>query len=266
MSRHRALREKVLRTIDEGRGHCSGRTTLSLVWQRFRGLRVRWDANEFVRCCGGCQLGGPVCTYGGPTTQPFSGIFCTWPVHFAGPVSKTKSSNHYACLGVEHLTSRAILKRTKKQTVAVPTRVFETQIVLNYGSPKVLVSGNGPAFRARAFKDGLRNVECEWRPVPANMPQSNGRAQCILGTMEAAIPKVLASEGANWGSETSHVETSYRMRRSGGDTYSAFPLVCGVESGSAQDESLVLETEAELDTTPKHRGTRSRTSTSEEES
>lgn len=120
------------------------------------------------------------------------------------------------------------MRATRNETCEEAILFVREEILSVFGRPCVLVTDNGPAFKATAFGDFLRENSVMWRPLSAYAPEANGRAERMVGTMKRAIAKVAWSSKSDWDDKISRIVSFYRAWKGRGGL-SPFWLMFGKE-------------------------------------
>lgn len=77
----------------------------------------------------------------------------------------------------------------KSRTSDDAIRFFQRKIVAQFGLPIVVLSENGPAFSAMAWKNALEGVKAETKTVVPYSSQANGGAETVFRTVGRASPR-----------------------------------------------------------------------------
>ena len=107
---------------------------------------------------------------------------------------------------------------------------MKEEIIHSFGPPRTIVSDNAACFSATALKNFMSQQGIYWKPVLAYDPMSNGKAECMVRTIQRSIQKTLLGQGAAssmWESALKQILYEYRRcRLSNG--FSLSGLMCGV--------------------------------------
>lgn len=115
----------------------------------------------------------------------------TVSIDLIGPFPRSSKGNCYAIVFQDKFTKWVQIKAIRKATSAVLIRQFQETIIYQFGSPRTVISDNGPQFTSQAFKKVLKEWGIKHRFTPPYTPQANPveRANKVVGTMIAQITK-----------------------------------------------------------------------------
>lgn len=83
------------------------------------------DTNLHLQSCHACQVASPGNIVTAVGTWAISGLFHTFLLGFAGPLTTTIKGNRFILVAVEHLTGRPILRTVKKQATDVALKFYK---------------------------------------------------------------------------------------------------------------------------------------------
>lgn len=107
---------------------------------------MQLDTRSYVRYCHSCQLLSPNITAKAVGVQAILERLHTFLMVFAGPLLRAKDGIKYLLVFVEHLEGCSIMRAVGSETLNVPIKFFQKEIMGPTGSPAVIFTGNGPAF------------------------------------------------------------------------------------------------------------------------
>ena len=132
---------------------------------------------------------------------------------------------------------------------AIPVELFNSlgalefvkkEILLQFGSPKFILSDNDLKFDFKAIKDFARGQKIQRSQIPTYNPRGNGMVERMAGTIKRASQKICRGNMADWDLRLDQVLYGYLLR-SGTDRKSPFKFLYGVKSlFSDENEASVL--------------------------
>lgn len=127
---------------------------------------------------------------------------------------------------VEHLTGYPIVKATGRGTAEVVQSFMETNIILPFGAPGIVVSVNTICFSARDPQDFMQLQNTKGHTLLVYVPLSNDRAKRMIGKMKQGIGRLLNDCGADWDTLVERLVFGYCWRPQRGGK-SPFDLLGG---------------------------------------
>ena len=118
-------------------------------------------------------------------------IFAHWGIDFAGPFPVDQFGFIYVCIAVDSLTRWAEIRPCKSATAADAANFLYHDIICRFGLPKSIQSDNGPHFANEVIERLTRILVIRHKFSTPYYPQSNGRAERLIGTLKAMMVRAV---------------------------------------------------------------------------
>jgi len=112
-----------------------------------------------------------------------------------GPLPKTKSSNKYILVAIDHYSKWCEAKAVADHGAKTVARFSEDEIICRYGVPKFMLTDNGGKWAAE-FDVMCRDYAIQHQHTAPQWPQCNGMAKRMIKTIKHGIT-MLAATPAN---------------------------------------------------------------------
>lgn len=158
--------------------------------------RMDTDIREYVNKCETCKAckpanvvqRSPMGEFREPK-RPFEIIY----VDFVGPLPRSKAGHAYMFVVVDGFTKFVHIQPMRNATAQAAVKCLRDHIFLLFGTPKYLVSDNGPQFISSQFKDFLVSFDVITWYTSRYHPQANA-AEAANKTAETAIRAYLKDD------------------------------------------------------------------------
>lgn len=140
----------ILEAMHSRTSHCRVQISTQFESNSFWRPSLQRDISAFLKTCHERQLNSMQGKHVPPQRKPVSGLFDTSSVEFADPLMKTNEGNRFIIVGVQHLCRWLVAKALPSQTADVAVRLLVDNIVATFGSPRKMLSDQGPAFTSGA--------------------------------------------------------------------------------------------------------------------
>jgi transposase InsO family protein len=187
------LRRDALKASHDGTTHRGVENTLNYLGSRFWFPQMEKFVCRYIAQCGRCQRfarSGPV--------EPFpnyafeiSDILAHWNIDFAGPFPEDMFGFKYVCIGVERISRWAEIRCSTTNTAADAANFLYHDIICRFGLPKSIQSDNGPHFANEVIERLTQILEIRHKFSTPYYPQSNGRAERLIGTLKSMMVKAV---------------------------------------------------------------------------
>ena len=115
-----------------------------------------------------------------------------------GELLKTARGNQYLLVISDRFTKLTKSIPFKGVSAAEAAKAFVNEWVLNYGTPKEILSDNGKCFTAKFFQDVCRIMNVHNSFTTTYHPQTNGQVERYNRTIKAAIRSYLDDHPRDW--------------------------------------------------------------------
>ena len=142
-------------------GHCSFASTYKIISDRFCWPKIWIDVAHFVRSCDSCQKANPSEQNGLYGRMPFSRLFHTWSIYFAGPLKETAAGNKYILLAVDNLSSWPLASATG-------TNYFNSSVVIKLSTvwgPDTNLERRWPKFDSTVVRHYAAGASIDWKII-----------------------------------------------------------------------------------------------------
>ena len=184
-----AARKRALQYAHDGAGHRGVEGTLIILASRFWFPLMEKFVGRHIAQCATCQRharAGPVLWFPNYAVAVLD-IFAHWGIDFAGPFPVDQFGFQYVCIAVESLTRWLEIRPSKTATAADAANFIYHDIICRFGLPKSIQSDNGPHFVNEVIDRLTQILEIRHRFSTPYYPQSNGRAERLIGTLKAMM-------------------------------------------------------------------------------
>ncbi|VFQ87045.1 unnamed protein product [Cuscuta campestris] len=231
----RAEAERVIAKVHEG--VCTAHQMSRTLAQRIILLGYFWptmnqDCERYVQRCKICQVfykfpGRPATYY-----HPVSNVipFARFGMDIIGAFPQAQGRKKYVMVAIDYFTKWVEAEAYATITTKQCQRFVWKNIITRFGSPRNIVTDNGPQFRNPGFTKYLDDFGITHNKASVAYPQGNGQVENANRTIVDGIKKRLGDAGTNWLEELPHIIWAYRVtsRRATGET--PFVLTYGCEA------------------------------------
>ncbi|VFQ98142.1 unnamed protein product [Cuscuta campestris] len=231
----RAEAERVIAEVHEG--VCAAHQMSRTLAQRIILLGYFWptmnqDCEKYVQRCKTCQVfykfpGRPATYY-----HPVSNVipFARFRMDIIGAFPQAQGRKKYVMVAIDYFTKWVEAEAYATITTKQCQRFVWKNIITRFGSPRNIVTDNGPQFRNPGFTKYLEDFGATHNKASVAYPQGNGQVENANRTIVDGIKKRLGEAGTNWLEELPHIIWAYRVtsRRATGET--PFVLTYGCEA------------------------------------
>ncbi|VFQ73257.1 unnamed protein product [Cuscuta campestris] len=231
----RAEAERVIAEVHEG--VCAAHQMSRTLAQRIILLGYFWptmnqDCEKYVQRCKTCQVfykfpGRPATYY-----HPVSNVipFVRFGMDIIGAFPQAQGRKKYVMVAIDYFTKWVETKAYATITTKQCQRFVWKNIITRFGSPRNIVTDNGPQFRNPGFTKYLEDFGIAHNKASVAYLQGNGQVENANRTIVDGIKKRLGEAGTNWLEELPHIIWAYRVtsRRATGET--PFVLTYGCEA------------------------------------
>jgi transposase InsO family protein len=194
------LRERLLKQYHDGglAGHLGSRKTLARLQDKYWWLQMGSDVVSWCSECITCQhCSAPRTTYADMIPIKETRRFYTWVIdHVDFPESD--AGNKHALVMVDVATCAVELWPTKSTGAEEAAIGVLECIVTRYGAPGVLASDRGAAFTSSLFSELCTRMGCTSRFSTAHHPQSHGKVERTIRTVEEILRKYVSKHQRDW--------------------------------------------------------------------
>ena len=157
--------------------------------------------------------------------------FETWGTDIIGPIDPPSSKGHRFILAATDYFSRwsevAAFKEVTAETVVF---FFQTQVLHRFGTPRRIISDNGPQYRSNKVLKFARSHKIDWRYSTIYNPRANGLAEAFNKTLIKILKKVLTRNKRDWHNKLSEVLWAYQTTHCTPTQSTPYQLVLGTEA------------------------------------
>lgn len=157
-------------------GHFGTKKTLAKLQHRYYWPNMHLTVRRFVVSCRDCQQ------YKSSNQPPqglmsdYSRMFLpgtAYSVDLIGPLPRSKKMNKYIVSFVDVATKWLVAVPIRAATSAAVSAVFIREIILQYGSPELILVDNGSQFISAHFKDVCKKFGVKIHYTPKYFPAAN---------------------------------------------------------------------------------------------
>lgn len=174
-------------------GHLGVAKTIARVAQHYYWPGMYRDVKTYVRSCVTCQK-YKVSTQAPLGKMLWSKVDGPWDVvstDLIGPLTRSSSGNVYLLVFQDRFSKWVEVHPLRKATAKTVTNAFKAKILFRFGTPKVIISDNGPQYVSKMFQEMAAAYGITHRLTPPYTPQANPveRMNKVIGTILAQSSK-----------------------------------------------------------------------------
>ncbi|VFQ70685.1 unnamed protein product, partial [Cuscuta campestris] len=206
----RAETERVIAEVHEG--VCAAHQMSRTLAQRIILLGYFWPTmNQDCEMCKGARL-------------------ARFGMDIIGAFPQAQGRKKYVMVAIDYFTKWVEAEAYATITTKQCQRFVWKNIITRFGSPRNIVTDNGPQFRNPGFTKYLEDFGITHNKASVAYPQGNGQVENVNRTIVDEIKKRFGEAGTNWLEELPHIIWAYRVtsRRATGET--PFVLTYGCEA------------------------------------
>ncbi|VFR01048.1 unnamed protein product [Cuscuta campestris] len=231
----RAEAERVIAEVHEG--VCAAHQMSRTLAQRIILLGYSWptmnqDCEKYVQRCKTCQVFYKFPEMPATYYHPVSNVipFSRFGMDIIGAFPQAQGRKKYVMVPIDYFTKWVEAEAYATITTKQCQRFVWKNIITRFGSPRNIVTDNGPQFRYPGFRKYLEDFGITHNKASVAYPQGNGQVENANRTIVDGIKKRLGEAGTNWLEELPHIIWAYRVtsRRATGET--PFILTYGCEA------------------------------------
>ncbi|VFQ59409.1 unnamed protein product [Cuscuta campestris] len=164
--------------------------------------------------------------------HPVSNVipFGRFGMDIIGAFPQAQGRKKYVMIAIDYFTKWVEAEAYATITTKQCQRFMWKNIITRFGSPRNIVTDNGPQFRNPGFSKYLEDFGITHNKASVAYPQGRGQVENANRTIVDGIKKRLDEAGTNWLEELPHIIWAYRVtsRRATGET--PFVLTYGCEA------------------------------------
>lgn len=235
-------RTEIIKKIHE-LAHLGFEKTYQAVIEKYFWPRMSGDILRFCKACIICKQSktdninpNPPCGKPKMCNRPWEMI----SVDFLGPYTRSRSGNTYAFVVTDIFSKFTLIQVMRDAKTSAVTTFLENNVFLLFGVPAVVISDNGPQFRAKQFINFLNKYNVQHWPLASYHPAPNPteRANRVI---VAAIRASLANKSQkDWDQGIQHIACAIRNSVHNSTGYSPYFVNFGKNMISSGDEYTKL--------------------------
>jgi hypothetical protein len=209
-------------------GHLGIRKTLDRVRARFFWPGLVRNVISFVNSCSLCQ------SKKGLPAQP-AGLLSPLPpvdspmervgIDLMGPLIKTEMGNRWIIVVTDYFTRFAITGALPSGTAEDIARFFLVNVILQFGSPRSVLSDRGKQFTSKIFCQLSKLCEIHGHRTSAYHPQTNGLTERLNKTIADMLSMYINDKHDDWDLMLPYVTFAYNSASQDTTGYSPFFLM-----------------------------------------
>lgn len=141
----------------------------------------------------------------------------------------------YILAAIDHFTKYAVAVPLKTVDETTVSTAFLNLICYTLGTPKRIITDNGPEFQNLGFSSLCRQAGIQRVSIPAHHPESNGQVERFIHTLSDILRTVTAMDADNWAYRLPAAIYAYNSTPNEQTTFSPFFLMFGREPRSPGD-------------------------------
>ena len=142
--------------------------------------------------------------------KPPEGVWQLLTMDFHGPIaSTTKQGNRYIISLTYVLSKFVIAKAVRDCTAATAARFLAEDVILQYGTPKCILTDNGTHFTSTMMSELFKMMGVTHLYATPYHPMTNGQIERYNATMDAKIAALSNGNRTNWDTQLPFVTFNY---------------------------------------------------------
>nr|MCH9869382.1 transposase family protein [Serratia marcescens] len=191
------------------------------------------DCMDITKRCQQCQIHG---NFIHQHPNPLHPTIASWPFEMwgtdvIGPIDPPSAKGHRFILAATDYFSRwteaVALKEVKTEDIL---KFFREHILYRFGTPRRILSDNGPSFRSFKIGRFAKQHKFEWRYSSIYNPRANGLAETFNKTLVKLLKKVVTKNKRDWHLRLPEALWAYRISHRTPTKSTPFSLVYGTEA------------------------------------
>lgn len=210
--------------------HMGVHKTLARIAQSYYWPKLAADVKEYVQNCEKCKGSKNHTTIKHTMLTPKSASE-PWEliaVDYLGPLTRSKQGNMYILVIIDVFSKFVQLFPLKNTETKGLIKILIENIFNVYGTPKTLISDNGPQFTSNKFQELLKEHGILHFKNARYHPQNNP-AERINSVVLAAIRSYLKDDQREWDKYISEIACALRTAKHESTQYTPFFIVFGKE-------------------------------------
>ncbi|VFR03695.1 unnamed protein product, partial [Cuscuta campestris] len=231
----RAEAERVIAEVHEG--VCAAHQMSRTLAQRIILLGYFWptmnqDCEKYVQRCKTFQVfykfPGRPATYSHPVSNVIP--FARFGMDIIGAFPQAQGRKKYVMVAIDYFTKWVEAEAYATITTKKCQRFVWKNIITRFGSPRNIVTDNGPQFWNPGFTKYLEDFGITHNKAFVAYPQGNGQVENANRTIVDGIKKRLGEAGTNWLEELPHIIWAYRVTSRRATRETPFVITYGCEA------------------------------------
>ncbi|CAF4897831.1 unnamed protein product [Rotaria sp. Silwood1] len=182
-------------------GHLGVHKTWNKIRERFYWRKMFHDIKAYIAMCSKCQQHKISRRKPTGLLQPIelpSGAFELVGLDFLGPVPVSSSGNKCILVCTDYLTKWAITHATPDCTASTAAQFLVEKVILQYGTPRVLITDRGTHFTAQVFEAIATRCGVHHIKSTAYHAQTNGQTERFNATLSNSIATYVNQQQSDW--------------------------------------------------------------------
>lgn len=146
------VRCPILKLYHDDVGHYSRKTTVTSLSDRFWWPYMYKEVCEYVKTCEDCQRMSFISKYSSRLKVPWTRLFSTLSIEFAGPFPTTTRGMSFLLVCVEYLTGWPLAYPNTSAVASEVIAFIKQHTIFSFGRPRLITSDNSPCFTASSLE------------------------------------------------------------------------------------------------------------------
>ncbi|CAF4499211.1 unnamed protein product, partial [Didymodactylos carnosus] len=212
----------------------SGYLGVNKTWNKIRN-RYYWPGmyntiKQHVLSCTQCQQFKVSRKKSAGTLEPIeppAGILDLIGLDFVGPVPQSTSGNKYILVCTDYLSKWAVTQATPNCTAETAAKFLVEKIILQYGTPKQLLTDKGSHLMANVFEAISSRCGINHIKTTTYHPQTNGLTERFNATLAGSIGAYVNQQQTDWDDYLPFVTFAYNTFKQATTGMEPFKLMYG---------------------------------------
>lgn len=247
------LREKLLMYYHDNElaSHQGVLRTYKRIFENYCWKNMKTDIKKYVGKCEIClkckypntPLRAPM---GAPKIpeSPWRMLACD----FMGPFPRTANQNVYLLVVTDIFSKFSLLKPLRNSKSNLLLKFLEEDVFLTYGVPEIIISDNGPVFKAKAYLNFCANYDVvTWKS--AYYHAQNNPVEKVNLSLGAAIRSYVGENHKTWDKNIAKIGCALRTAVHGTTKFTPYFINFGFEMSTSGNQYKIKDALSKLNNT-----------------
>jgi hypothetical protein len=182
-------------------GHRGMNKTYKAIKEKYSWPNMKQGIESYIKRCKSCQVNKMLRSRGKvpmeittTANQPFEKC-C---LDIVGPLTETQQGNKYILTFQDEFSKFSVAIPIQKQDAEIIAREFVTQIILQIGTPKTILTVQGTNFLSEIFKNVCKMLKIKKLQTTTFHPESNGSLERSHRVLKEYLHHHIREDQSDW--------------------------------------------------------------------